>query len=399
MSYQNPLQRRGYRPSAPSLRHSCDICNVAKVRCSKARPRCARCEARNVECVYSVSLRSVKGKAAIFQNAGRNSFNGNTTSHSQRTLSSTPTAFSNPVAPQSMIPPASEASVDGFILDGWNFNFSDVDERTAFAEPGDVDDPTINLSYIHAGKNLETGLEIGLENSLGSDHRDPLFAGLRYRDPPTALDPTSAHSFPGNSPSSVPICSCRQEILAKLSECWLAGRDTFTAFDKSLLENKMIIALCTSTLTCPDECHTDDIVLMLTIIALIHHVVTLYDQPVPDRYSSNASAAETPINSVSVISSNPSSRSSVSEELESPFLPLPPGIPLRLGSYQLDQQDEQILKVNLLRIELDKIGALIDLFERRLDRVPSGRGESKPFQEFITYLRRRLRNNQESLRS
>ena len=138
---------------------------------------------------------------------------------------------------------------------------------------------------------------------------------------------------------------------------------------------------------------------MLTIIALINHVIMLYDQPVSDRYGSNASAAETPVNSVSVIFSNASSRSSVSGDFEPQFSPLPQGIRLRLGSYQLDQQDEQILKANLLRIELDKIEALIELFERRFNNVPTGRSEPKPFKELIAYLRRRLRKNQEALRS
>ncbi|KAL4784747.1 hypothetical protein BJX76DRAFT_356733 [Aspergillus varians] len=43
---------------AARLRASCDACNEAKVRCSKAKPSCARCEKQNLTCMYGLSRRS-----------------------------------------------------------------------------------------------------------------------------------------------------------------------------------------------------------------------------------------------------------------------------------------------------------------------------------------------------
>lgn len=385
MSYHQ-LQNRLWPSSTPQLRHSCDACNIAKVKCSKTRPKCARCEARNVECVYGVSLRSAKGKTASFKDARGNEFNGNRNDSSQGAFSSTPTNPSASMISHPMMPPLSETSVDASILDGWNSNFSEIDDQVSFAELVDIDDPTI----------------VYTQNSTGPGHQDQLFPDLRYKHTFRAPNSIDTHHSNDNLPSSAETCSCRQNILAKLSECWVASRDTFSAFDKALSENKIIITLCTSAVHCPDKCHTDDIILALNIIGLINQVITIFDSPVSDSYSSSASGVdETLRSSPSVDSSTPGSHSSASRELQ-PAL----GVRLSLGSYQLDQQDEQILKVNLLRIELDKIGALIELFERRFCsprewsaiNSQGSRGEPKPFNELLTHLRRRLRTNQEALR-
>ena len=396
MGYQNQPRNPLHRSPAPLLRHSCDICNIAKVKCSKTRPRCARCEARDLECVYSVSLRSAKGKAASTKDVGSKGFNEERNDSSHETSSSAHMTFSNPIATQSMMPPLSTTSIDTSILGEWNSNFSGVDDRVNFTEPNEVGDPTMILSHVYP------------ENGTGSDHQDQILPDSHYKHPLIAFDPNYAHRCNENSSSSAKICSCRQKILTKLSECWLIGRDIFSAFDKSLSENKIIIGLCTSTLNCSDQCHTDDIILKLLIIALINQVINIYDSAVPDNHSSNASGAETPINSLSMVSSTPSNRSSVNGEIESQFLPPTEGVRLSLGSYQLDQQDEQILKATLLRIELDKIGALIELFEKRCCSAREWNisssshrsySESNPFHELITYQRRRLRIHQEALRT
>ncbi|MCJ1269581.1 hypothetical protein MMC22_009473 [Lobaria immixta] len=388
MSYRDQPQNRLWPSSMPQLRHSCDACNIAKVKCSKTRPKCTRCEARNVECVYGVSLRSAKGKAASFKDARGNEFNGNRNDSSQGAFSSTPTNPSASMISHPMMPPLSETSVDASILDGWNSNFSEIDDQVSFAELGDIDDPTMILSHVYT------------QNSTGSGHQDQLFPDLRYKHTFTAPNSIDTHHSNNNLPSSAETCSCRQKILAKLSECWVASRDTLSAFDKALSENKIIITLCTSAVHCLDKCHTDDIILMLNIIGLINQVITIFDSPVSDNLlSSSASGVdETLRNSPSVDSSTPGSHASANQ----PAL----GVRLSLGSYQLDQQDEQILKVNLLRIELDKIGVLIELFESRFCsprewsaiNSQGGRGEPKPFNELLTHLRRRLRTNQEALR-
>ncbi|KAF6231783.1 hypothetical protein HO173_010085 [Letharia columbiana] len=395
MSYQIQPQHRRHRSPTAQLRHSCDACNIAKVKCSKTRPRCARCEARNGDCVYSVSLRSAKGRAESSRNVGSSNFNEDRSDGSQPTVPPTPMMFPTSIVPHPMMPPLPETAFDASIIDGWATNFSDVGDQPNFADTGEADDPMMILSHVYA------------ENGISPGHGDQLFPDQRYKNRPTGLDSTYTHQSNYNSPPSGQMCSCHQRILAKLSECWLSSRDSHNPFDKSLSENKNIIALCTSTLNCPNRSHTDDTILMLTIIALINQMITIYDIPLPNSYGKNVPGSDdSPTDSLSA-ASTPSNPSSANRELQSQLLPPPQRVRLSLGSYQLDQRDEQILKASLLRIELGKIGTLIELFERRFcsphdwgsGNGQGGRGEPKPFGELVTYLRKRLRVNHEALRS
>lgn len=48
----------------PKYRSSCNACNEAKVRCDQTKPTCTRCIRRKLSCVYSISRRSGKRRAA-----------------------------------------------------------------------------------------------------------------------------------------------------------------------------------------------------------------------------------------------------------------------------------------------------------------------------------------------
>ena len=199
-------------------------------------------------------------------------------------------------------------------------------------------------------------------------------------------------------------------MLVKLSDCWLSSRGSHSPFDKSLSENKAIISLCTSALNCLNRSHTDANILVLIIIALIDQMIAIYDNPVSEKHSnSTTNSAETLTDTLSVGSSMAPSVASSSPLMSScatRALQPPQRVRLSLGSYQPDQSDEQVLKDNLLRIELSKIGSLIELFERRScapeewrsHNGQGGRVEPKPFGELVTYLRRRLRIAHEALR-
>lgn len=398
MNYHNQPQRRRNRSPTAQLRHSCDACNTAKVKCSKTRPRCARCEARNVDCVYSVSLRSAKGRAESSREAVTHNFNEDSNDGSHTALPPAPMTFSTPIVPHPMMPHLSETAFDGSVLDGWNTNFSGFGDQANFAGPGEADDPMMMLSRIYTDDDAAPG------------HRDQLFPEQRYKHRPTSLDSIHTHQFKNDSLTPpAQTCSCLHNILAKLSECWISSRSSHKPFDKSLSENKSIISLCTTTLNCPNRSHTDDTILALMLIALINQMITIYDIPLPDNYGSSASGSDSPLTGSLSVASSTSSNSSANREHQSQQLPPPQRVRLSLGSYQLDQRDEQILKTNLLRIELGKIGSLIELFERRFcsphewangnGNGRGGRGEPKPFSELVTHMRRRLRANHEALRS
>ena len=403
MSYQSQPQRYQTRSPAPQLRHSCDGCNAAKVKCSKTRPRCARCETRKVDCVYSVSLRSAKGRAESQRDADSNGVNRDSNNTHQGTLTPAPVTFSTSTGTTPTAASLLEAGFDASILDGWATSFSDIGDHNSFAASGEVDDPMMSLSPIYA------------ENDIGLDHRGQPFSDQHVRHYPTALASIDAHQFNSEPSQCAQTCSCRQKMLVKLSDCWLSSRGSHSPFDKSLSENKAIISLCTSALNCPNRSHTDDNILVLIIIALIDQMIAIYDNPVSEKHSnSTTNSAETLTDTLSVgsslapsvASSSPLMSSSATRALQPPLAPPPQRVRLSLGSYQPDQSDEQVLKDNLLRIELNKIGSLIELFERRScapeewrsHNGQGGRVEPKPFGELVTYLRRRLRIAHEALR-
>lgn len=54
---------RGKDPRPVRMRASCDVCFMAKVKCSKDKPICRRCVVNGTECAYSPSSRAGKHKA------------------------------------------------------------------------------------------------------------------------------------------------------------------------------------------------------------------------------------------------------------------------------------------------------------------------------------------------
>ncbi|KAF4211963.1 hypothetical protein CNMCM8980_001723 [Aspergillus fumigatiaffinis] len=50
--------RRSLSPTGPKLRDSCNSCAASKIKCTKEKPRCARCAKRNVVCEYLESKRA-----------------------------------------------------------------------------------------------------------------------------------------------------------------------------------------------------------------------------------------------------------------------------------------------------------------------------------------------------
>lgn len=345
--------------------------------------------------MYSVSLRSAKGRAESLRDAESNGFNGDSNNAHQGTLTPTPVTFSTSTGTTPTAASILEAGFDASMLDGWPTSFPDISDHNNFAESGEVDDPMMSLSPIFA------------ENDIGLDHRDQPFPDQQFRHYPTALASIDAHQFNSELSQCAQTCSCRQKMLVKLSDCWLSSRGSHSPFDKSLSENKAIFGLCTSALNCPNRSHTDDNILVLIIIALIDQMITIYDNPVSEKHSNGTTnSTETLTDTLSVASSSPLMSSSATRELQPPLAPPPQRVRLSLGSYQPDQSDEQVLKDNLLRIELNKIGSLIELFERRscapeewrCHNGQGGRVEPKPFGELVTYLRRRLRIAHEALK-
>ena len=391
MSYQDRDRDSQHRYLTPQLRHSCDACNNAKVKCSKTKPRCTRCEARKAECLYSVSLRSSKGRHGTSRGSGRSTINESSVNTPKSILPPSPISSGSPLESSSMLP-LQESNFDISAPDGWNTNFSDIEGQSLFPDFKEADHSMMLLPNMVA------------EDSTRLDNRDESIQDQPYMHHPPTLDRVRTQQYEALPRPTNHACSCCQNILAKLSETWVVSRSTSIPFDKLLSENKCIVTLCTSALNCPNWSHADDIIFMLTLIALITQIITIYDRPdlthCSTRPSSPDEAASYSSGRVSSTTSNYSGTNLAGLSAAQQ------GVRLSLGTFELDQRDEQVLKANLLRIELDKVGNLIDLFEKRCcSSRNSGDGyrvvwkESKPSGELLSYLRKRLRACRDSLQS
>ena len=320
-----------------------------------------------------------------------------------------------PLSIQTGSPSLHEASFDSSLLDGWTTDFLDVGTLSPFSTMEDVDEPMAFFPHI---KDMNGTIQEGdhmfhnfrHEQSLAEAAKPVLTATpmVEYRAPTITNLAAALHVHTNSS------CGCQQSILSKLLELSHCKYGSPTPFDKSLSENKTVIVLCNSVLNCNVVQHGEDMVLMLTLIALISHVIAVYDilfRPftrtrnagsVSSTYSSNRSAD----GSGFVTPNTPtSSRNSM---LFPRDLQAFSSVRLSLGSYQLDQKDEQILQINLVKIELGKIGVLIEGFGRRFlkgdeDWDGSGgdgrRPETKALGELLSYLHGRLQCYHEGLRA
>ncbi|KAI4212281.1 MAG: hypothetical protein LQ351_004994 [Letrouitia transgressa] len=389
-----------YQTHSPQLRLSCDGCNTAKVKCTKARPKCSRCQNRDVDCVYSVSLRSARQKQGSFSElittngtlgrAATSTINGIPNSIKTKDFRSTsvpPSLVDSYSPPSSNDAPKHTLSESNFgsMIDKWDTNISETSDLTTFSEFCDFDNPVAVLSHFFDTSNSSL-------NDLNGQFQET--SSKSSFDTP---DPTSTQ-FPNHQGPALhfqPICCCQQNILSKLSQLTLSSYDQTGPFDRSLSENRKIITLCTSAINCLNDRHNGDFIFILTIVSLITHTIKVYDIPgsegIKDMIDSTAESAEP----TSSLPSPPSE-----SVMQQPFS----RIRLSLGSYQLDLNDEVILRKNLLDIELAKIATLIELFERKFcsfsgfEWASTGQNEPKPMVEIVAYLKGRLGHARESLK-
>ncbi|MCJ1277462.1 hypothetical protein MMC21_005275 [Puttea exsequens] len=275
------------------------------------------------------------------------------------------------------------------MLDEWNADFKSSSDQRVY--PDAAEDPMLSFSqYTHANSELVRDEPGSLCARVPKPAQVPFREGISRAS--TAVSCSTA-------------CNCQQKILSKLSELSVSGRgNQYVPFDKCLSENKEIVTLCTSTVNCTNKCHDDDIVLMFTNVALISHVILIYDRPLRNHSQEGDDDSSTfdlaPSDKASPELTRSGSSNSSRELL--PYQRQDNCVRLSLGSYQLDQKDEQILRANLLKIELSKIGSLIDSFEKRFCAFDciwgiGAQQEPKPLGEVITYLKKRLRVNFEAL--
>ena len=344
------------------LRNSCDACNTAKVKCSKERPTCRRCERRDVNCVYSVSLR-----------------------------------------------PSKRPQLDPAVMTGLSTSTDAAFDFNAHMQLGlpELDDyfSTNVLADFAPLSPTQTQLLPHQQQLAPEPQTTP-------RQQQQHQHQHQQRSIPPMPPMPLtpPACTCQQMILAKLSALSPAATRTHVLpFDRALSENRSIVALCSSTLECTPCTRGDDVMLLLTLTALLAHVLGVFDAQFrarrealrlrdSDSYAYGSLHMLTPPPTAYTASVGGQATPSGSTDGSEPQ----PFVRLSLGSYELDERDEQILQMSLFKIELGKITALIEAFESRLSRLGAGQpdpaNETKLHQDITVYLKQRLRANAEALK-
>ncbi|KAF2443246.1 hypothetical protein P171DRAFT_487196 [Karstenula rhodostoma CBS 690.94] len=343
------------------LRNSCDACNTAKVKCSKERPCCRRCQRKELFCVYSVSLRCSK-RPVDNRSAS--------TTKKPSGVNSTPNARpKNPINNEpsmSRLPPLStglEGGLDATLDSAISTSLYDFDSLSALSD--------VNFD-LH-----------NLDDYFSTDAYLPPTNFSVYANT-TASTPPAPHKSLSRPPAQ--LCGCQQHILSKLSELSLSSSGSAPVpFDRALSENRAILAICTSTLSCPTCARSPDTTLLLTLSALLAHALHVFESLFPPciPHSAPRDPTSSPPDTASSTRSSETNFNMFNTGLElmtppasvhgsrpnpttSPGLSTPPAVRLSLGSYELDDRDSHLLRTSLLQMELGKISACVEAFEARL---------------------------------
>ncbi|KAE8362123.1 hypothetical protein BDV27DRAFT_160086 [Aspergillus caelatus] len=122
-------------------------------------------------------------------------------------------------------------------------------------------------------------------------------------------------------------CCCQSILAQELANLGVRPQSDTVAFDEFLIKHKATMAVCISVLECTSPHHRQGILVLVELVALLIHILEGFDQVICG--------------------------------LDSQGRQSPTSVRLSLGSYQLDQGEERVLQANLLRIELSKVGMLI----------------------------------------
>jgi Fungal Zn(2)-Cys(6) binuclear cluster domain/Aflatoxin regulatory protein len=323
------------RSSTQSLRDSCDNCYKAKIKCSKAKPDCERCVNRGFQCVYLPSRRRGRTKAMTGRRTSQNS-----PTRSQRD--------SMDFGTQSNIS-AGDLDLLKNLPDLSNFTMPDFDTLDTLPEvtasPLDFfassesahtlfSEPDINLAQDLFGTKLNMpALTPGASASLG------LFT------PPASGEITPEGRKPNTfSPESFMAhldslqCDCLSQCLDALNMLYKpsASWEAPPPFDVIMTMNSWATNQCSSTLNCM-RCFSrgENSSLAMLLGTLLTKILAYY---------------QAAILCTSVQGENNLTR-------------------LMLGSFPVDVNAEQRLKLDILGPEMQKLQPLLGRFSDLCDRV------------------------------
>lgn len=247
----------------PTLRASCDSCNLAKVKCTKQSPQCQRCKKHNIECIYGISLRAGKRSSQIA--LPKKVVNRTLPpplplplpTNWNMDFAATPNACS-PLE-LDLCPPIFEYDTH-FPLDGYQ----------GIGYLDDIFHPVPDLAFSNAGMHSHPAST--RTNVSTTSDPSPIMSPSMMFSPPEMLSPSHVHSIPTSLFSS---CNCFRSTILTLSTLQQLEESAHTSLDSILGHNKEATALCSSTLHC--GCASDSAMTLL-VAALLAKIIRLYQR-------------------------------------------------------------------------------------------------------------------------
>ena len=415
--------------SGQKLRNSCDSCNLAKVKCSKGRPACSRCEAQATQCIYGVSMRAGKHRARGSNIQKPRPESPSSTKPS--TKESTPIPTFSDERTQTFDPSLTSIIGSMPMNEDWSSMLTNDCNPYFMGSAMDLDNNGVKQA--HCPTSFSESQFTQYPSDLSMDPANLMTQDFfmdktqTYSDPPGQRPLTASTLSSDTQPSptstiSSPPCNCDQKVLQQLLTLTKIP-DVPAAFDTALNQNKQVISLCHSILDDHSH-HNHDISFVYALTALIAKVIAVYDAiynpyhrqnstySLPDGQLSSLNDLEmmTEPQEMMKSASAPQTHThnspySSSTSLSTTTSPRSGSFPVRLtlGSYRLDEQDEEKLKFDIFKIELSKVSALVKAFEQRFCDSVSGdqqqsKYEAKAYEDMLYYLQKRLRVSLETPR-
>ncbi|OCK80659.1 hypothetical protein K432DRAFT_434619 [Lepidopterella palustris CBS 459.81] len=380
-----PSTSRRNTDRPPKLRSSCDICANAKVKCDRERPVCQRCLNSGMRCNYSISRRMGKPPASARKD------NNQTSTPKQQGTKSSPRRSSGLSTPErdshksflndqqlgggSIPDHLNDAGLDNSLLN-YDHSPSLPWNDLNFMTEASVDPNTFTSETL-----LSTSALLALEGSMNfmdnwgsADHGSDL----------ARVSSGSTDQFHGSDLEFSPSFDVHggQSFCTTFNPSSGSDENNPAApstIDQVLATNRRAITTFHQLLQCPCSSNSG---LVLAIALIILKILSCYGAI--GRSTSSRTSNSRPMSSAASGSSTPwGMDTNVEREMVL-------DIPITMGAYQIDSEDEQHLKLQLVLNELRKVSKLIDAFAGRYCRGgPGGDGIYGALEKF---LRGELRN-------
>ncbi|KAL9596552.1 MAG: hypothetical protein Q9219_005730 [cf. Caloplaca sp. 3 TL-2023] len=396
----NPLPATKYRAS-------CDGCYQAKVKCTKERPICPRCKNLGLNCKYSPSQRAGKAHNTKIQALQASKAPEWSSTCSKGIIGSSQPTTILP-APTDVLPQQQWGLGTSLQPKGSYPSYPpQIETSMTVDSPGsalpmlqDLDDINLLVPWQDYLPNIDKEQQSLIQNptELGD------FANVT-----TAADDTSPISTPISwaskdlelLPPSV-SCNCISSLaqaIQAMSQSQPSAHPTHPppALETVLSDSKAVVSYGETLLQCP--CSDDSTSIMLFSALTAKHL-SFYAATTSTLHTTTTSTSMSTGTSTTTTANSlhPDLITPPSSSTSSPPFPTTVGSSrLHIGTYTLDAEGEERLRVKIMMMQLQKLGALLAKFQHKFSSLPVGY-EGQTYETMMGFLMTRLREAMERLR-